>query len=48
MLGSHCEDDFRNDLNKAVLELNYTPVPAPKPVKMFPTRHTFETIEVRT
>ncbi|XP_018564271.1 phosphoinositide 3-kinase adapter protein 1 isoform X2 [Anoplophora glabripennis] len=45
MLGSHCEDDFRSDLNKAVLELNYTPVPAPKPVKMFPTRHTFETIE---
>ncbi|KAJ8940957.1 hypothetical protein NQ318_006808 [Aromia moschata] len=45
MLGSNSEDDFRNDLNKAIMELNYTPVPAPKPVKIFPPRYTFETIE---
>ncbi|XP_063912859.1 phosphoinositide 3-kinase adapter protein 1 isoform X2 [Zophobas morio] len=48
MLGSHNEDDFRNVMNKAALEMNYTPVPAPKPVKtgMFVNRtHLFETIE---
>lgn len=45
MLGSHSEDEFRNKLNKAVLELNYTPVPVPKPVKCFPVKHTFETIQ---
>ncbi|KAJ8984760.1 hypothetical protein NQ317_005025 [Molorchus minor] len=43
MLG-HSEDELRNDLNKAIMELNYTPVPAPKPVKMFLGRY-FETIE---
>nr|CAH7728636.1 unnamed protein product [Callosobruchus chinensis] len=45
MLASHSEDDFRNKLNKAVLELNYSTVPAPKPVKLFPGKNTFETIQ---
>ncbi|XP_064213950.1 phosphoinositide 3-kinase adapter protein 1 isoform X1 [Tribolium castaneum] len=48
MLGSHNEEDFRNVFNKAALELNYTPVPAPKPVKtgIFSNRNQlFETIE---
>lgn len=46
MLGSHSEDEFRNKLNKAVMEINYSPVPAPKPVKTFPVKNTFETIQV--
>lgn len=47
MLGSHSEDEFRNNLNKAVMEINYSPVPAPKPVKTFPVKHFFETIQVK-
>lgn len=47
MLGSHSEDEFSNNLNKAVMEINYSPVPAPKPVKTFPIKHTFETIQVK-
>lgn len=46
MLGSHSEDEFRSKLNKAVMEINYSPVPAPKPVKCFPVKHVFETIQV--
>lgn len=46
MLGSsHTEHEFKDiDFNKAILELNYTPVPAPKPVK-FSNKYHFETIE---
>lgn len=47
MLGSHSEDDFRSKLNRAVMEINYSPVPIPKPVKSFPVKHTFETIQVK-
>lgn len=47
MLGSHSEDEFRSKLNKAVMEINYTPVPTPKPVKSPHIKHTFETIQVK-
>lgn len=46
MVNGGSEDEFRHKLNKAVLELNYNTLPAPKPVKVLPTKHTFETIEV--
>lgn len=46
ILGSHSEDELQVKLKQAVMEFNYTPVPAPKPVKSFPSRHMFETIEV--
>jgi hypothetical protein len=49
MLGSHNEEDFRNVLSKVVAEMNYAPVPVPKPVKsgIFSNRNQlFETIEV--
>ncbi|XP_066146794.1 phosphoinositide 3-kinase adapter protein 1 isoform X1 [Euwallacea fornicatus] len=43
--GCHQEHDFKEiEFNKTSLELNYAPVPTPKPVK-FPTMHLFETIE---
>ncbi|KAL1505425.1 hypothetical protein ABEB36_004997 [Hypothenemus hampei] len=42
MLSSNHQEDI--DFNKALLELNYTPVPAPKPIK-FPIMSHFETIE---
>ncbi|XP_044761874.1 phosphoinositide 3-kinase adapter protein 1 isoform X2 [Coccinella septempunctata] len=29
----HSDDDFRNELNRAVMNLHYTPLPAPKPIK---------------
>ncbi|RZC36726.1 DBB domain containing protein [Asbolus verrucosus] len=45
MLGSHNEEDFRNVLNKATIDLNYTPVPVPKPVKFSNRSKLFETIE---
>ncbi|CAH1099594.1 unnamed protein product [Psylliodes chrysocephalus] len=45
MVNGGSEDEFRHKLNKAVLELNYNTLPAPKPVKVLPTKHTFETIE---
>jgi phosphoinositide 3-kinase adaptor protein 1 len=48
MLGSHNEEDFRNVLSKVVAEMNYAPVPVPKPVKsgIFSNRNQpFETIE---
>ncbi|XP_060526369.1 phosphoinositide 3-kinase adapter protein 1 [Cylas formicarius] len=45
MLGSsHNENDFKCELDKAIMQLNYTPVPVPKPVK-FSAMHHFETIE---
>ncbi|CAG9857713.1 unnamed protein product [Phyllotreta striolata] len=44
-LNSGSEDEFRHKLNKAVLELNYNTLPAPKPLKVLPAKHTFETIE---
>ncbi|XP_076257684.1 DBB domain-containing protein stumps isoform X2 [Rhynchophorus ferrugineus] len=44
MLGGSQNDDFKDELTKAILQLNYTPVPVPKPVK-FSGMHHFETIE---
>ncbi|XP_045478573.1 phosphoinositide 3-kinase adapter protein 1 isoform X1 [Harmonia axyridis] len=33
MMRMNIEDDFRNELSRAVLNMHYTPLPAPKPVK---------------
>lgn len=42
---SQGDNDFKDlDFSKTNLELNYTPVPVPKPVK-FSNMHHFETIE---
>ncbi|XP_049821513.1 phosphoinositide 3-kinase adapter protein 1 isoform X2 [Aethina tumida] len=40
LIGNHNDDDLKNEF--------YKMVPAPKPVKMFPPKHTFETIEENT
>lgn len=47
LLETHCEDEFRNNLNRAIMNLHYTPLPAPKPVKnsIFTNKPVFETIE---
>lgn len=48
MLSNHNDEDLRSVFNKVIMELNYTPVPAPKPVKtgILTQKHSqFETIE---
>ncbi|XP_028128582.2 phosphoinositide 3-kinase adapter protein 1 isoform X1 [Diabrotica virgifera virgifera] len=44
MLGKHSEEEIRNDLNKAVMELNYNTLPIPKPKKL-PIDHSYQLIE---
>ncbi|KAL3279690.1 hypothetical protein HHI36_017196 [Cryptolaemus montrouzieri] len=34
------DDDFRNELNKAIMNLHYTPLPAPKPLKTMSSHKT--------
>ncbi|KAK4881124.1 hypothetical protein RN001_004443 [Aquatica leii] len=50
MLGNSHDEDFRNDLNKAIINLNYTVPPPPRPfhpVKFSAKNKAFPTIEER-